>query len=151
MVLLNNIRSAYNVGSIFRSAESAGVDRLFLTGYTAIPPHPKLDKTALGSIESVNWEHHCDPLKLAQLMKNQGVMLWAMEPTETAASIYELDVTGDICLVFGHEETGVMPELLALADQVVKIPQFGLKESLNVAVAAGVAIYECKRKLLEKC
>jgi tRNA G18 (ribose-2'-O)-methylase SpoU len=147
-VLLDRIRSVYNVGSIFRSCDSASVDKLLLCGYTAVPPHPKLEKTALGSLTSVAWEHHCSTTQAIKHLKSQGTFIVAMEPLDTATSIYDLTPHHDTCLIFGHEETGIDPEALSLADEVVKIPHFGVKESLNVAVAAGIAIYEFQRKRL---
>lgn len=146
-VLLDRVRSAYNVGSIFRICDSAAIDQLLLCGYTAFPPHPKLDKTALGSLKTVSWSHHCDSLKAAAYLKQRQFKIIVMENTPLAKNLYHTSIKTDTCLVFGHEETGVSPELLALSDAVVKIPHFGTKDSLNVAVAAGVAIYEFRRQL----
>lgn len=148
MVLLENIRSAYNVGSIFRTADSAGVARLYLTGYTAYPPHPKLEKTALGSLTSVPWEHHESAITVVQTLQKQGVRVLAAEVADVATSIYEIGFTEDTCLVFGNEVDGVSQELLSRVDGVVRVPMFGMKESLNVATAAGVVIYEFVRKRL---
>jgi tRNA G18 (ribose-2'-O)-methylase SpoU len=147
-LLLDRIRSAYNVGSIFRSADSAAVDKLILAGFTCIPPHPKLHKTALGSLKSVSWEHHCQALPAAQHLKDSGFRLVALEPLPQAQSLYDATFTQDTCLILGHEESGVSPKLIDLSDQIVKIPHYGLKNSLNVAVAAGIAVYEFQRKRL---
>ena len=147
-VLLHNLRSAYNVGSIFRTCDATGVDRLFLTGYTPTPLEPKLEKTALGAVSSVAWEHHCDPLQLVKHLQNQGIVIWALEPLPKASSIFTLSLPAQTCLILGNEVEGIPPDLIQVSDGIVKIPQFGRKESLNVASAAAVAIYECRRQLL---
>ena len=148
-VCLDSIRSAYNVGSVFRTCDSAKVDILFLTGWTACPPNEKLEKTALGS-DSIHWEHHCEVVPLVSLLKSQQVKIVAMEADVTAKSIFEADFTCDTCLFFGNEVTGVSQTVLKECDEVLQIPHFGNKDSLNIAVAAGIAIYEFRRKLLQK-
>ena len=145
-VLLDHIRSAYNVGSIFRTCDSADVDRLLLTGWCATPPNPKLDKTALGSINNVQWEHHCRPQDAIRMLKDQGFKIVCMETTKDAKLLFSYQYQHDTCLIFGNEETGISPDLLNLADEVIKIPQYGIKESLNVASAAAIAIYEFRRQ-----
>jgi tRNA G18 (ribose-2'-O)-methylase SpoU len=145
-VLLDHIRSAYNVGSIFRTCDSAGVDRLLLTGWCAIPPNPKLQKTALGSIDHVEWEHHCEPSTAVDHLKSLGFKIVCFETTKEAVSLFDYHCIENCCLVFGNEETGIRPEVLKKADIVVKIPQYGVKESLNVASAAAIAIYELRRQ-----
>jgi tRNA G18 (ribose-2'-O)-methylase SpoU len=146
VVLLDNIRSAYNVGSVFRSCDSAGVDKLILTGYCAIPPNPKLQKTALGSIDNVAWEHHCDAISAIKYLKSQHIQIVCLETAREAQLLFDYHYQSDACLIFGNEEQGNDPRLLALADVVLKIPQYGVKESLNIASAAAVAIYEFRRQ-----
>jgi 23S rRNA (guanosine2251-2'-O)-methyltransferase len=146
-VMLENVRSVYNVGSVFRTCDSAGVTSLHLTGYTAIPPHPRLQKTALGSTQSVNWFHHCQSLSAALFLKSQGIQLISFETVPGATSLFDYHFNAPSCLIFGHEETGITPDLLELSDHIIRIPQFGIKESLNIASAAAVAIYECRRQL----
>ena len=146
-VMLENVRSVYNVGSVFRTCDSAGVTSLHLTGFTAIPPHPRLQKTALGSTQSVPWQHHCQSLKAAHLLKSQGFKLVSFETVPQAISLFDYRFTSSSCLIFGHEETGISQELLDLSDDIIRIPQFGIKESLNIASAAAIAIYECRRQL----
>jgi tRNA G18 (ribose-2'-O)-methylase SpoU len=146
MVLLDHIRSAYNVGSLFRTCDSAGVDKIVLTGWCAVPPNPKLQKTALGSLNHVEWEHHCDSLEAAKYYQSTGQKIICLETSPDAVSLFDFEFPENSCLVFGNEEAGVKPEILALADAVVKIPQYGVKESLNVASAAAVAIYEYRRQ-----
>ncbi len=145
-VLLENIRSTYNVGSIFRTCDAAGIDTLYLTGYTAYPPHPKLNKTALGSLSSVHWQYHKDALTIAQKLHNKNIELIAMESGKNAKSLFDVTITQDTCLVFGNETAGISPELIQVCDQILTIPQFGKKESLNVSVAAGISMYEFTRK-----
>lgn len=147
-VLLDRIRSAYNVGSIFRSCDSAGVDKLILTSFTATPPHPKLEKTALGSLKSVPWEHHCSPFKAAQYYRSQGFRLVSLENTPQADNIFSTQFSQPTCLIVGNEIDGVSQEILDLSDQILKIPHFGIKNSLNVAVATGIAVYQLQRQRL---
>jgi len=148
-VLLDNIRSAYNVGSVFRTCDSAGVDKLILTGYCALPPNPKLNKTALGSIENIDWEHQCDAETAAIFFKKQGFQIICFETCKDACSLYQHHFTKDACLVFGNEETGINPKVIGAADAVLKIPQFGIKESLNIASAAAIGIYEFRRQTVQ--
>lgn len=148
-VLLENIRSAYNVGSIFRTCDAAGVDKLFLAGFTAYPPDSKLNKTALGSIKNAAWEYNKNPLKIVQDLKLKNIQLLTLESEKQSPSIYKINFFTDTCLIFGNEIQGVSKQLKKLSNSIVKIPQFGKKESLNVSVAAGIAIYEFIRKRLE--
>ena len=142
-VLLDNIRSAWNVGSIFRTCDGAGVGKLYLTGYTPYPPRQDISKVALGAEENVPWEYHADPLKLIKKLKRQGIKIVAVEQTDCSLDYKRfISKKGEkLCFVFGNEVEGVSPELLELADQVVEIPMYGKKRSLNVAVAVGVTLY----------
>lgn len=147
MLALETVRSAFNVGSVFRSCDAAGIDKLFLCGYCAIPPHDKLVKTALGSHLTVPWEHHCSALLLVRWLQSQKVRIVVVENDVMASSVFDSTIKQDTCLVFGHEEAGVTQELINLADEIVTIPQLGKKDSLNISVAAGVTMYEYARKL----
>ena len=143
-VLLDNIRSLYNVGGIFRAADGAGVRHLHLGGITGTPAHPKLGKTALGAETHVPWTHHLNGVVAGQRLKAQGYELWALEGTPTAEPLWatHLPVAGPpVLLIIGNEVTGVDPDLLALCTKVVFIPMRGIKESLNVTTAFGAAIY----------
>jgi len=140
-VIAHNIRSAYNVGSIFRSADSAGVDKLFLTGYSPSPDHPKVAKTSLGSEHYLKWEHHCGLISLLDLLKSQSVKIVGLETHIKATSIVEAAFDSDTALIVGNEVEGIPSQILDVTDEVIKIPHYGHKESLNVAVAAGVAVY----------
>ncbi len=145
-VLLDNIRSNYNVGSIFRTSDGVMIEKLILSGYTPHPPKKEILKTALGSTESVCWEYIKDPKEAIMELKSKGVKICALELTENSTHYY--DIQPDIfpiCLVVGNEITGVSQELLDLCDMAFEIPQYGIKQSLNVAVAYGICIFELRK------
>lgn len=141
--LLDNIRSVYNVGSIFRTADGAGLRHLYLGGITAPPTHPKIAKTALGAESSIGWSHHLNGVETAVTLKQQGHQLWALETAANAIPLSEAKLPADqpVTLIIGNEIAGIDPGLLALSDCIVKIPMRGIKESLNVATAFGIAVY----------
>jgi tRNA G18 (ribose-2'-O)-methylase SpoU len=151
-VVLNSIRSSYNVGSIFRTSDGAMIEKLYLCGYTPYPPHPdspagkkEILKTSLGATESVKWEYVKDPKDVIRLLKQKDIKICALELTEKSFSYYDLknDIF-PICLLIGNEITGVSQELLDMCDFSIEIPQFGIKQSLNVAVAYGVTIFKLR-------
>ena len=152
-VVLNSIRSSYNVGSIFRTSDGAMIQKLFLCGYTPYPPHPELPlgkkdvlKTSLGATESIKWEYVKDPKDVIRQMKQDGIKVCALELTDKSFPYYELKKDSfPLCLVVGNEITGVSQELLDMCDFSIEIPQFGIKQSLNVAVAYGVTIFELRK------
>lgn len=140
--LLDNIRSLYNVGSIFRSADGALVRKLFLTGYTPTPPRPEIDKTALGATKTVPWEHHPDPQDAVRLIRAQGIKICVLEQTTESRPYFSMERSAfPLCLVVGNELTGVSEELVEQADFAIDIPMIGTKQSLNAAVAFGIAVY----------
>jgi tRNA G18 (ribose-2'-O)-methylase SpoU len=153
IVLLNSIRSSYNVGSIFRTSDGAMIEKLILCGYT---PHPPIDenspgnkdvlKTALGSTQSVEWEYIKSPIEAIRNFKEQGTKICALELTENSTPYYDISKNDfPICLVVGNEITGVSQEVLDMCDYSIEIPQYGIKQSLNVAVAYGIAIFEMRK------
>ena len=145
-VILNSIRSNYNVGSIFRTSDGAMIKKLYLCGYTPHPPKKEILKTALGSTESVAWEYVKDPKEILLKLKTQGVKICALELTNSSKNYYELSNKDfPLCLLVGNEITGVSQELLDLCDFSIEIPQYGIKQSLNVAVAYGIAIFELRK------
>ena len=145
-VVLNSIRSNYNVGSIFRTSDGAMIEKLYLCGYTPHPPKKEILKTALGSTESVAWEYVKDPKEILLKLKSQGVKICALELTDSSKNYYELSNNDlPICLLVGNEITGVSQELLDMCDFSIEIPQYGIKQSLNVAVAYGIAIFELRK------
>ena len=138
--LLDSVRSLFNVGSIFRSADGAGFAHLYLCGFTPTPANPRLAKTALGAERTVPWSHHNNNLDLATQLLAAGATLWALETTPAAVSLFAVrPPPGPLVLVVGNEVTGVDPGLLALCTQAVAIPMHGHKRSLNVATAFGIA------------
>ncbi len=145
-VVLNNIRSNYNVGSIFRSSDGAMIDKLYLCGYTPSPPKKEILKTALGSTESVQWEYVKNPIDIVAKLKEQGIKIAALEQTNQSIPYYQMSENiFPLCLIIGNEITGVSQELIDLCDFAIDIPQYGIKQSLNVAVAYGIAIFELRK------
>ncbi len=145
-VLLDNVRSLYNVGSFFRTADAAGVERLYLCGITGHPPKKALSKTALGAEERVAWVHSWDAVEVLTDLRRWELEIAAIETSVHALDLFDWQPRFPVCLVFGHEVDGIRPEVLELCDTHVRIPMLGAKHSLNVATAGGVAIYELLRK-----
>lgn len=145
-VLLDNVRSMYNVGAFFRAADGVALEKLFLCGITAHPPKKAISKTALGADEVVPWEHSWDALKIAEDLRRKGFSIAAIETSLQAVDLFEWQPTFPICVAFGNEVDGLQPSLLEMADAHVRIPMMGQKTSLNVATAAGVVLYELLRK-----
>ena len=145
-VLLDNVRSLYNVGAFFRTADAAGIETLYLCGITGRPPKRAIAKTALGAEETVAWEHTWEPLPLMRGLRTRGYEIAAVETTVHAVDLFEWVPRFPVCVVFGHEVEGIRPEVSDLCDTHVRIPMLGAKHSLNVATAGGVVIYELLRK-----
>jgi tRNA G18 (ribose-2'-O)-methylase SpoU len=145
-ILLDNVRSMYNVGAFFRTADAAGCDKLYLSGITARPPKPGISKTALGAESSVPWEHAADPVALLQRLHRQGHEIAAIETRAHSLDLFDWQPRFPACILFGHEVDGVQDQLLAMCDTYVRIPMLGSKHSLNVATAAGVVTYDLLRK-----
>ncbi|MDP4176260.1 MAG: RNA methyltransferase [Bacteroidota bacterium] len=144
--LLDNIRSTYNVGSIFRTSDGAMIEKLYLCGYTPHPPKKEILKTALGSTESVSWEYSADARQTVLELKKKGVKICALELTDKSIPYYDLnEQIFPVCLIVGNEITGVSQDLIDLCDFSIEIPQYGIKQSLNVAVAYGIAIFELRK------
>ena len=145
-VILNSIRSNYNVGSIFRTSDGAMIEKLYLCGYTPHPPKKEIIKTALGATESVNWEYVEDPKEVILILKKKVVKVAALELTDNSFPHYKLKAdTFPLALIIGNEITGVSQELLDLCDFSIEIPQYGVKQSLNVAVAYGITVFELRK------
>lgn len=145
-VLLDNVRSLYNTGAFFRTADAAGIEKLYLCGITGHPPKRALSKTALGAEERVPWEHAADPVAAIETLRARGYEIAAIETTVHAVDLFDWQPRFPVCLVFGHEVDGIRPEAARLCDTHVRIPMLGIKHSLNVATAGGVVIYELLRK-----
>jgi len=143
-VLLDNIRSIYNVGSIFRTSDGAGISHLHLCGITPTPDNPKLKKTALGADETIGWTHYLNGCVAAQALKAHGMRLWALEGGDRSKPIHKASNDYDdktVVLVVGNEVCGVDPGILDQCEKVLAIPMQGIKTSLNAAVAFGIAVY----------
>ncbi len=143
--LLHNIRSLHNVGSMFRTADGAGVEKLYLCGETGTPPRAEIGKTALGAEESVPWEYWMDTQECIVQLKKRGIRVVALELTPKSVDYRKFKSKDPICLVVGNEVKGLPASLLKLCDDCIQIPMRGVKESLNVSVAFGVAIYELNK------
>jgi len=141
-VLAHNIRSLHNVGSIFRTCDGVGVSKLYLTGYSGVPPRKEITKTALGADDSVAWEFHKDPVSVIKMLKKDGVQIVALEKNNKSTDICKLKPKYPVCMIVGNEIDGVEKDLLRLSDEVAHIPMYGIKESLNVSVAFGIGIYQ---------
>ncbi len=147
-LLLDDIRSLYNVGSIFRTADGAGISKILLCGYTPRPPRKEIEKTALGATATVPWDFYKNPLDAIAKLKTEGVRICVLERTDESRP--HTSLTSDdfpVCIVAGNEITGVSERIIGKADVALEIPMRGFKQSLNVAVAVGVALYECVRVL----
>jgi 23S rRNA (guanosine2251-2'-O)-methyltransferase len=142
VALLDNIRSLYNVGAFFRTADGSGLRKLYLCGITGCPPHPGISKTALGAESSVEWEHAADPIALVSRLRAAGCEIAAVETKVQSVDLFDWDPAFPVCVIFGNEIDGIRPELSALADTYVRIPMLGAKHSLNVATSGGVVIYQ---------
>jgi len=143
--LLDNVRSVWNVGSMFRTADAAALAGLYLTGMTATPPRPDMEKTALGATRSVPWDYWREPEEACLSLARSGIRLVALEQTAQARTWGSMTWSFPVCFVVGHEVDGVGPGVLELVDEVVEIPMAGTKKSLNVAVSFGILAYEIRR------
>ena len=147
-IILDNIRSAFNVGSIFRSADGAGyVKKIYLCGITTDIENPKLDKTALGATEMIPSEHYDSTEEAVDEIKEMGIPIYAVELTDDAVHFQKIEYPSKIALLFGHEKKGVDSTLLPRVDKKIYIPMRGMKESLNVANCASIMLYELTRGL----
>ncbi len=145
-IILNSIRSSYNVGSIFRTSDGVMIEKLFLCGYTPYPPKKEVLKTSLGAQDSVAWEYVNDAKEVITNLKAQGVKICALELTKESIPHYNASCNNfPLALIIGNEISGVSQDLLDLCDFSLEIPQYGIKQSLNVAVAYGIAVFELRR------
>ena len=144
--LLENIRSAYNVGSMLRTADALHLARVHICGYSAFPPHKMITKTALGAEHSVPWEKHASAVEQARELQGQGMQIAVLEQTTDAVPFWEAPIRFPVCFVVGNEVSGVSDELVALADLCLEVPMMGIKQSLNVATAFGVLGFELARR-----
>jgi len=149
IAVLENVRSAYNVGSLFRTADAFLLEGIYLCGYTAFPPHKEIRKTALGAEESVQWRHFKKTEEALEALRAQGYAVYAVEQTEAASHLHQFRAGGEkVAVVFGNEVTGVEQATIAHCDGSIEIPQLGMKHSLNISVAAGIVLWELVRARL---
>jgi 23S rRNA (guanosine2251-2'-O)-methyltransferase len=149
VLVLDNLRSGLNVGSIFRSADAFALEKIILCGITAQPPHREILKTALGSTESVDWSYMENATEAIEILHTEGYVVYAAEQTSGSIALYEFEPLPNTryALILGNEVDGVDDALLRSCDGAIEIPQFGTKHSLNVAVAAGVIAWEMVKKI----
>ncbi len=147
VVILENIRSAYNVGSVFRTADAFLIEFIFITGYTAKPPHKEITKTALGAQDSVDWKYFETTKDAIEQLKKDDYKIFAVEQVTDSISLENISrfSTDKIAFIFGNEVSGVDQQIISLCDGSVEIPQFGMKHSLNISVAAGIVLWEVVR------
>jgi len=149
VIVLDTVRSHYNVGSVFRTADAFLTKKIFLCGITARPPHREIQKTALGATESVEWSYYKSTTDAIMELKAEGCRVIGIEQTEGSINLQNvvLEKDQEYALVFGHEVNGVSQEVIDLCDICVDIPQLGIKHSFNIAVSAGIVLWELNRKL----
>jgi tRNA G18 (ribose-2'-O)-methylase SpoU len=147
IAVLENIRSAYNVGSVFRTADAFLLEAIYITGYTCIPPHKEIKKTALGAEDTVSWQHFPNATAAIASLKEDGYRIYAVEQAMNSLKLQAVNFKANekIAVIFGNEVTGVEQDTIAKCDGCIEIPQLGMKHSLNIATAAGVVLWEIVR------
>ncbi|MEJ5367171.1 MAG: RNA methyltransferase [Bryobacteraceae bacterium] len=146
VVVLDNVRSMYNVGAFFRTCDAAGAQRLVLCGITARPPQPGVAKTALGAERSVPWTYEVDTLVALRMYRARGFQLAAVETAPHSIDLFEWQPRWPVCVIFGNEVDGLSSDVISACDLSVRLPMHGVKNSLNVATAGGIVLYELLRK-----
>ena len=149
IIVLDDIRSLHNIGSVFRTADAFLIEKIYLCGITATPPNKEIHKTALGATETVVWEHCNDVLEVIQNLKDNSVTVLAIEQVESAIFLQDFTIEKDkkYALVFGNEVFGVSQEAVVLCDGCIEIPQLGTKHSLNISVSAGIVVWDLFQKM----
>ena len=154
IIILDNIRSLNNIGSVFRTADAFLIEKIYLCGITAQPPHKDIQRTALGATDSVAWEYAENTLDVVKKLQNEGVVVASIEQAEKTIALQDVDVEKDtrLAVVFGNEVKGVQQEIVSMSDVVIEIPQYGTKHSLNISVSCGVVIWDlfCKLQRVER-
>lgn len=147
IVLLDNVRSLHNVGSVFRTCDAMAVEKLYLCGITAKPPHREIQKTAIGATESVNWEYMDDAISIIHRYKKEGYTIISVEQTSNSIALGNYNWKNEkVLLVFGNEIDGVHQKIIDLSDFSLEIPQWGTKHSFNITVSAGIVLWDLKSK-----
>ena len=147
-IILDEIRSLTNVGAFFRTSDAFNVDKIYLCGITATPPHREIQKTALGATETIAWEHRATTMEVVNELKAKGVKICSIEQTEETTMLQDVKNLPDAhyALVFGNEVNGVNQDVIDASDHIIEIPQFGTKHSLNVSVCAGIVMWEFAKR-----
>jgi 23S rRNA (guanosine2251-2'-O)-methyltransferase len=150
ILLLENIRSMHNVGSVFRTADAFLAEEIYLCGYTPCPPHRDIHKTALGATDTVSWKYMNQATEAVKYLKSKGYKIFCVEQTTNSLPLQDFKLLdfGKIVLIFGNEVEGVSESVLEICDSCIEIPQFGMKHSLNVSVAAGMVLWELVRSVI---
>ncbi|HVV55471.1 MAG TPA: RNA methyltransferase [Mucilaginibacter sp.] len=149
-VVLDNVRSMHNVGSVFRTCDGFAVEKIYLCGITGQPPHREIEKTALGATQSIDWIYYADPTQAIRELRDKGYTIIAIEQAEKSIMLNEFSVENDkkYALIFGNEVNGVSDEVMKMIDACVEIPQFGTKHSFNIVVSAGIVLWDFFNKLM---
>jgi 23S rRNA (guanosine2251-2'-O)-methyltransferase len=144
VVVLDNVRSMHNVGSIFRTCDGFAVEQVCLCGITCQPPHREIEKTALGATQSINWVYYAEPLQAVEQLRKDGYRIIAIEQAEKSIMLNEFEANKDekYALIFGNEVNGVSDEVMKVIDACIEIPQFGTKHSFNIVVSAGIVLWD---------
>ena len=150
-VILDEVRSLHNIGSVFRTSDAFLVERIYLCGITATPPHPEMHKTALGAEDTVDWKYVKHTLEAVEELHNEGYTVLAIEQVEGSTMLDELELEPDkkYAIVMGNEVKGVQQEVIDACDDCIEIPQYGTKHSLNVSVTTGIVLWEFANKLIK--
>ena len=148
-VVLDNVRSMHNVGSIFRTSDGFAVEQVILCGITGQPPHREIEKTALGATQSIDWKYFPDTLQAVQKLRDNGYQIIAIEQAENSLMLHQFEPQGGkkYALIFGNEVNGVSDEVMKQIDTCIEIPQFGTKHSFNIVVSAGIVLWDIFAKL----
>ena len=149
IIILDDIRSLHNIGSVFRTADAFLIEKIYLCGITAIPPNKEIHKTALGATETVTWEYQKDILEVIKNLKKESISVFAIEQVENAIFLqdFKMDKNKKYALVFGNEVYGVSQKAIELCDGTIEIPQLGSKHSLNISVSAGIVVWDLFQKM----
>lgn len=149
IVILDNIRSLNNIGSVFRTSDAFLIEKIYLCGITAKPPHKEIHKTALGATDSVAWVYKKDTLELLKYLKNEGVKTIAIEQADNSVKLqnFNIEKNAKYAVIFGNEVKGVQQEVVSASDICIEIPQFGTKHSLNISVSCGIVLWDLFKKI----
>lgn len=152
IILLDDVRSMNNVGAVFRTADAFLIEAIYLCGFTPVPPHREIQKTALGATETVTWKHADSALEALKQLKSEGWKIYSIEQAEKSISLSDF-IPGEnekLALIFGNEVEGVRQELVNESDGVIEIPQYGMKHSLNISVSAGIVVWDILSKFSKR-